>query len=126
MDEWALYQKDKYDGPVSARGYVKKCVRLSACFNKKDLFGKVVLMAGRIRSVAFGGEIRTGLASIYATYSDHSIKGLSRFQLYHLLLELEDYELANSAYATTPGLKYAKESLCPVMKHGMFRVQAIR
>jgi hypothetical protein len=122
MDEWAVGQQGKYDGKVSPRGYAKRCVRLSACFGKKDLFGKVVLVGGKIRSVGFAGEIRTGLANIFVAYSDHHIKGLSRFQLYHLFLELEDYELANSAYATTPGLKYAKESLCPVHKHGMYRV----
>jgi hypothetical protein len=126
MDQWAVSQKDKYDGQVSPRGYAKRCVRLSARFDKKDLFGKVVLVGGKIRSVGFAGEIRKGLANLFVAYSDHHIKELSRFQIYQLLLELEDCELANSAYATTPGLKYAKESLCPVLKHRMFRVHAIK
>jgi hypothetical protein len=123
MDEWAVSQQGKYDGQVSPRGYAKRCVRWSARFDKKDLFGKVVLIGGKIRSVGFAGEIRTGLANLFVAYSDHHIKELNRFQIYHLLLELEGCGLANSAYATTPGLKYAKESLCPVFKHGMFRVR---
>jgi hypothetical protein len=126
MDQWAVSQKDKYDGHVSPRGYAKRCVRWSARFDKKDLFGKVVLVGGKIRSVGFAGEIRKGLANLFVAYSDHHIKELSRFQIYCLLLELEDYELANSAYATTPGLKYAKKSLCPVLEHGMYRVYTIQ
>jgi hypothetical protein len=126
MDEWAISQQDKYDGQVSPRGYAKRCVRWSKRFDKKDLFGKVVLVDGKIRSVGFAGEIRTGLANLFVAYSDHSIKELSRYQIYHLLLELEGCALANSAYATTPGLIYAKESLCPVFKHGMYRAHVTR
>jgi hypothetical protein len=126
MDDWAISQQDKYDGQVSPRGYAKRCVRLSARFDKKDLFGKVVLVGGKIRSVGFAGEIRTGLANLFVAYSDHQFKELSRFQIYHLLLELEGFELANSAYATTPGLKYAKESLSPILKHGMYRVHVTK
>jgi hypothetical protein len=122
MDEWAVNQQGKYNGQVSPRGYAKRCVRMSTCFDKKDLFGKVVLVGGKIRSVGFAGEIRKGLANLFVAYSDHRIKELSRFQIYHLLLALEGFELANSAYATTPGLKYAKESLSPVLNHGMYRM----
>ena len=122
MDEWAVIQEDKYDGKVSPRDYAKTCVRSSTFFDKKDLFGQVVLVEGIIRSVGFAGEIRTGLANLFITYSDHNINGLNKFLIYHLMLELEGYDLVNSAYATTPGLKYAKESLCPVSTHGMYRV----
>jgi hypothetical protein len=126
MNEWAVTQEDKYDGHVAPRGFAKRCVRHSTLFDKKDLFGQVVLVGGKIRSVGFAGEIRTGLANLFITYSDHNISGLSRFQVYHLLLELEGYDLANYAYATTPGLIYAKESLCPVSKHAMYRVHVIK
>jgi hypothetical protein len=122
MDKWAVIQQDKYDGQVSPRTYAKKCVQDSTLFDKKDLFGQVVLVKGEIRSIGFAGEIRKGLANLFITYSDHNIDGLSRFMIYQLLLELEDYDLVNYAYATTPGLKYAKESLCPVAKHRMYRV----
>jgi hypothetical protein len=126
MDQWAVSQEDKYDVRVSPRGYAKRCVRWSSRFDKKDLFGKVVLVGGKIRSVGFAGEVRKGLANLFVAYSDHHIKELSRFQIYQLLLELDGFDLANSAYATTPGLKYAKESLCPVLKHRMYRVHAIK
>jgi hypothetical protein len=126
MDEWAVIQQDKYVGRVSPAGFARRCVRSSTLFEKKDLFGLVVLVGGKIRSVGFAGEIRTGLANLFITYSDHNINDLNRFQIYHLLLELEGYELVNSAYATTPGLEYAKESLCPVSKHGIYRVQVTK
>ena len=122
MDEWAVIQGDKYDGQVSPRDYAKRCVRSSTLFDKKDLFGLVVLVDGKIRSIGFSGEIRPGLANLFIVYSDHTIKGLNNFMYYHMMLKLEGYDLANSAYATTPGLKFAKESLCPVSKHGMYRV----
>ena len=126
MDQWAVTQQGKYEGQVSPRGYARRCVRWSSRFDKKDLFGKVILIGGKIRSVGFAGEIRKGLANLFVAYSDHQFGELARFQVYQLLLELDGFALANSAYATTPGLKYAKESLCPVMKHGMFRVQVIQ
>ena len=122
MDEWAVLQQDKYDGRVSPRGFARRCVRQSTLFDQKDLFGQVVLVEGKIRSVAFAGEIREGLASLFIGYSDHKINGLNRFQNYHLMLRLEAYDLVNSAYATTPGLKYAKESFCPILKHTLYRV----
>jgi hypothetical protein len=62
------------------------------------------------------------LASLFITYADHRINGLGRFQNYHLMLKLDEYALVNSAYATTPGLQYAKESFCPIAKHGLYRV----
>lgn len=122
MDEWAFIQKDKYDGQVSARGYARRCVQGSAIFDKKELFGRVILIDGKIRSVGFAGEIRKGLANLFIAYSDHKISGLNMFMNYSLLLELKDYEFVNSAYAMTPGLKFAKQSLCPVSTHGMYRV----
>lgn len=122
MDEWAVIQRDKYDGRVSPRGFARRCVRQSTLFDQRDLFGQVILVGGKIRSVAFAGEIREGLASLFVGYSDHRINGLNRFQNYHLMLRLEAFDLVNSAYATTPGLKYAKESFCPILKHGLYRV----
>jgi hypothetical protein len=126
MDEWAVIQQDKYEGQVSPRGYAKRCVRSSTLFDKKDLFGQVVLVGGKIRSVGFAGEIRTGLANLFVTYSDHNIHGLSRFQIYTLMLELAGYDLVNYGPASTPSLKYAKESLCPVSKNGLYRVHVTK
>ena len=125
MDEWAVIQQDKYDGRVSPRGFARRCVRHSALFDKKNLFGLVVLIEGRIRSVGFAGEIRPGLANLFITYSDHNYSGLNRFLFYHLMLQLDDYKLVNYAGAATPGLKFAKESLRPVLKHSTYRVHVI-
>jgi len=126
MDEWAVIQQNKYEGRVAPRGFARRCVRNSTLFEKKDLFGLVVLIDGTIRSVGFAGEIRPGLANLFITYSDHRYYGLNRFLFYHLMLQLDTYELVNYAGASTPGLEFAKESLRPVLKHGSYRVHVIK
>lgn len=121
LDEWAGLQKDKYE-QISYQRYTRNCVEFGSRFAAPDLFGKVILVGGEIRSFGFAGEIRRGLANLFITYSDLNIKGLNQYLYYQLLLDLEDCELANAAMADTPGLKFAKEALCPVSTHGMFRV----
>lgn len=121
MDEWADQQRAKYEH-ISYRRYTKNCVRHSSLFGKPDLFGKVVLVGGNIRSFGFAGEIRRGLANLFITYSDLAINGLNRFLIYHFMLDLESCDLVNSAMADTPGLIAAKDSLCPVAMHGVYRV----
>ena len=122
MEEWAVIQQGKYEGRVTPRGFARRCVRNSTLFDNKDLFGLVVLIDGKIRSVGFAGEIRPGLANLFITYSDHNYSGLNRFLFYHMILRLDDYALANYAGASTPGLEFAKESLRPVFKHNTYRV----
>mgnify|MGYP001596588478 FL=1 len=125
MDEWALIQQDKYE-QIAYQRYTRNCVRESAIFDKKDLFGTIVLVAGKICAFGFAGEIRTGLANLFITYSDHNIKGLNKFLIYRMMLEMEGYDLVNSAMADTPGLKYAKASLFPVSMHGIYRIHAAK
>lgn len=121
LDEWAAQQEEKY-GRVSYQRYTRNCIELAGRFTRPDLFGKVILVGGQIRSFGFAGEIRKGMANLFITYSDLNIKGLNQYLYYQLLLDLEGCELANAAMADTPGLKFAKEALCPVSTHGMFRV----
>ena len=125
MNDWAAIKQEKNER-ASPRSYARKCVRFSSHFDKKDLFGRVVLVDGKIRSLGFAGEIRPGLANLFVVYSDNNIKGLDRFQNYQMMLALEEYDLVNSAYAETPGLKYAKESFLPVSTHGMYRIQVFK
>jgi len=125
MDEWAVIQQDKYE-QIAYQRYTKNCVKFSGHFDKTDLFGKVVLVGGKIRSFGFAGEIRTGLANLFISYSDHNIKGLNQFLTYHMMLDMQDYDLVNSAQADTPGLKFAKEALCPVSTHGVSRVHVVK
>ena len=122
MDDWAALQHDKYGGQAAPRGFARRCVRRSDLFDAKDLFGLVVLVDGKIRSVGFAGEIRRGLANIFITYSDHTFPGMNRYLFKNLILRLGEYGLANYAGATTPGLEFAKESLRPVLKHRTYRV----
>jgi len=125
MDEWAAIQQDKYER-IAYQRYTRNCVRDNAVFDNKDLFGKIVLIDGKISAFGFAGEIRAGLANLFITYSDHNIKGLNKFLIYQMMLDMEGYDLVNSAMADTPGLKYAKASLFPVSMHGMYRIHAIR
>lgn len=121
LDEWTLQQRGKYDH-ISYRRYTTNCLRHTDLFAPPDLFGKVVLIGGKLRSFGFAGEIRRGLANLFITYSDARINGLNRFLIRQFMLDLEACDLVNSAMADTPGLVAAKESLCPVAKHGMYRV----
>jgi hypothetical protein len=125
MDEWALIQQDKYER-IAYQRYTRNCIKLHAHFSKQDLSGKVVLVEGKIRSFGFAGEIRAGLANLFITYSDHNIKGLNKFLIYNMMLDMQGYSLINSAKADTPGLRYAKESLFPVAMHGMYRAYVIQ
>lgn len=124
MDEWAVIQQDKYE-QIAYQRYTHNCVKSSGHFDKNELFGKVVLVGGKIRSFGFAGEIRAGLANLFISYSDHNIKGLNQFLTYRLMLDMESYDLVNSARADTPGLKFAKEALCPVATHGVSRVHVV-
>lgn len=123
VDEWAALQIQKY-GQISYQRYTRNCIKLAHRFRAPDLFGKVILVDGEIRSFGFAGEIRRGLANLFITYSDLAITGLNQYLNYRLLLALDDYSLANAAMADTSGLKFAKEALCPVQTHGMFRIHA--
>jgi D-alanine-D-alanine ligase-like ATP-grasp enzyme len=122
LDEWAELQKDKHDKILYQR-YTRDCLKFAGQFEDKDLFGKVVLIDGKIRSFGFGGEMRPGLGSLFLAYSDHRIKGLNYFLKTKLMLAMEGYDLVNDGRADTPGLKYAKESLCPVAMHNVYRVK---
>lgn len=120
MEEWAGQQRDKY-GRIAYQRYTKNCLRHSTLFPPPDLTGKVVLVDGRVKAFGFAGEIRTGLANLFITYSDLAISGLNRYLIYQFMLDLEACDLVNSAMADTPGLMAAKESLCPVAMHGVYR-----
>ncbi|MFH1496023.1 MAG: CapA family protein [Pseudomonadota bacterium] len=122
LDEWAELQKDKHDKILYQR-YTRDCLKLADQFESRDLFGKVVLIDGKIRSFGFAGEMRPGLGNLFLAYSDHRIKGINYFLKTQLMMAMEDYELVNDARADSPGLEYAKESMCPVAMHNVFRVK---
>ena len=122
LDEWAVLQKDKHDKILYQR-YTRDCLKFAGRFEGRDLFGKVVLIDGKTRSFGFGGEMRPGLGNLFLAYSDHRIKGLNYFLKTQLMLAMEDCVLVNDSRAGTPGLKYAKESLCPAAMHKVYRVK---
>lgn len=121
LDEWWGMQQGKYED-LHYQRYTKACLKMATQFDRTDLFGKVILVDGNIRSFGFAGEIRKGVGNLFITYSDHNIKGLNYFLYYQLLQEMEGYALANGSRADTPGGKFAKDALCPVSMHEVYRI----
>ncbi len=121
LDEWWEMQKNKYEN-LEYQRYTKACLKKASQFDKTDLFGKVILVDGKVCSFGFAGEMRKGLANLFIAYSDHNIKGLNYFLYYQLFQDLEGYALANGSRADTPGGVFAKEVLCPVSMHGVYRI----
>ncbi len=122
LDEWTELQKDKHEKILYQR-YTQDCLKLADQFAPEDLFGRVALINGKIRSFGFGGEMYPGLGNFFIAYSDHHIKGLNYFMVTQLMLTMQDHGLVNGGIANTPGLKYAKETLCPVGMHNSYRVK---
>ncbi len=121
LDKWWEMQKEKHE-IFNFRRYTMACLKNASQFDQTDLFGKVILVDGKIRSFGFAGEIRAGLGNLFITYSDHNVKGLNYFLNYQLLQDMEGYESANASRADTPGVKFAKEALCPVSMHEIYRI----
>lgn len=116
LDDWTELQKDKYD-KIRYQRYTRNCLKLADQFEPRDLFGKVVLVDGKIRAFGFGGEMRPGLGNLFLAYSDHRIRGLNYLLKTRIMLAMEGCDLINDSRADTPGLKYAKGALCPVSMH---------
>ena len=121
LDEWWEMQKDKHES-LAYQHYTRASLKSASKFDKSDLFGKVILINGKIRSFGFAGKMRAELANMFMGYSDHTIKGLNYFLRYQFMGDLEGCALVNDSKADTPGLQYAKESFCPVRMHGIFRI----
>lgn len=124
LDEWWGMQQGKYED-IHYQRYTRACLKMATQFDRTDLFGKVILVGGKIRSFGFAGEIREGMSNLFITYSDHNIKGLNYFLYYQLLQDLQGYGLANASRADTPGGAFAKEALCPVSMHEVYKIKQV-
>lgn len=122
MDDWAEQQKDKYDKILYQR-YTRDCLKFAGQFEQRDLSGRVVLVGGKIRAFGFSGEMRPGLANLFVAYSDHRVKGLQYFLKYRIIMDSEGVDVFNDGRADSPGLKYSKESMCPVGVHNVYRAK---
>lgn len=120
LKKWKGIQNGKYRRFFDDE-YTKNCLRFSHRFDKKDLFGKVIIIAGEIKGFAFGGEVYKGVANIFVVKSDPDIKGLSYFLKFKFLKLLEDYDIVNdSCSLSNEGLKKAKESFDPLKMHRVY------
>lgn len=122
MARWVERQQGKYED-VLFHGYTRTCLLQYERFPRRDLFGKVIRVAGEIRSFGFAGELRTGVGIIFITYSDHGINGLNRYLNYCLMRAMDNLACVNSSNAgDAPGLIHAKQALVPVSLHALFQV----
>jgi hypothetical protein len=121
MDDWTALQTGKYDH-IRGHSYTRVCLQVAGGFDPRDLFGLVVLVDDEIRAFGFAGEMRPGLGNLFITKSDHRIKGINYFLSYHLVTAMDGCELVNASTANGPGVEYAKESMCPVAMHPMYRL----
>jgi len=120
---WRGEQGDKYEGNADY-SYVRYCLKMSELFNEKDLYGKVFLIDGKIRSFGFVGETHSGMGNLFIGKSDHSVQGLNYFMQYHLILSMQAYPLLNNASDMGyPGLRFAKEHLRPIAMHGVYKAR---
>jgi len=122
MATWASVQRHKYS-IISYGGFSRACLKLYEQFERRDLFGKVIRIDGKIRSFGFAGEMRPGMGNLFITYSDLRVKGLNKFLYYCLLREMAHLEFANAAHAgDTPGLAFAKQALGPAWLHQPYQI----
>lgn len=124
LDQWAALQRDKYGG-VLYGGFTQGCLEQYEKFSRRDLFGKVIRLDGKICSFGFAGEMRQGMGNLFITYSDLQVDGLNKFLNYCLLRDMEHLEFANASHAgDTPGLAFAKQALGPAYLYKPYQVYA--
>lgn len=109
-------------GTSGGFGITRRTIPLVGQLPEQDLRGEVVFLAGKLVGFAFGGQIRPGLGCAFERKCETDVRGLSWFQLRHLLLKLRDHELVNDGSdAGRPGLRQLKESFRPVGMHAEHR-----
>lgn len=124
LDQWAALQREKYGG-VLYGGFTQGCLEQYEQFSRRDLFGKVIRLDGKVCSFGFAGEMRQGMGNLFITYSDLRIDGLNKFLYYCLLRDMEHLEFANASHAgDTPGLAFAKQALGPAFLYKPYQVYA--
>ena len=100
LDEWWEMQKEKHES-LHYRPLHPACLKPAAEFDSRDLFGKVILVDGKIRSFRLCRRNEGGFRQSVLGYSDHTIKGLNYYMVYQLMRELDGCVLANSGESST-------------------------
>jgi hypothetical protein len=91
-------------------------------FSEVDLRGEVILIGGRLASLALGGEIRPGVGCFFEAKCDVGVRGLSYFQRARFLSGLAGVEWVNDGCDVgREGLRQLKDSLRPVAMHTEYR-----
>lgn len=121
LKRWGKHHREAH-GTAGGVGASGRALDLVASLPEADIRGEVILIGGKLRAFALGGEIRPGIGCFFDAKSDNSVPGLSYFQRYSFLSKQDDLELINDGSDVgRVGLGQLKQSLRPVGMHEEFR-----
>lgn len=120
LDKWKREQGSKYSD-LQDTTYTKMCLQNAYLFDKKDIFGLVVKIDGKVKSFGFAGEITKRSGNLFITKSDRDISGLNVYIEYLLIMKMQNVDFLNAASDMGyEGLKFNKRSFRPIGMLNMY------
>ena len=119
---WKTTQKNKYD-LISDETYTKISLLEFGKFSKKDLDGIVIMIDNKVKAFAFYGSINDNIGNMFIGKSDHKIRGLQAFLKYQVLLNMQDFNLANDSDGISCDLYEAKKKFRPILMHKIYKAR---
>lgn len=117
LKKWRKNHRDRH-GTMGGVGTTRRVLEMAGEFGEPDIHGEVIYIDNKLVGFAFGGEIRPGYAAFLEAKCDYEIQGLSLFQRYSFMSNLQQYELINDGPDVgRAGLAQLKNSLRPVGMH---------
>ena len=111
-------------GSAGGASTTRRAIELTETLEPTDLRGELTFCKGELVAIAFGGEIRQGVACFFDAKSAPSIPGLSYAHRRNFLIKLRDFERVNDGSDTgRSGLRQLKQSLRPVAMHTEHRAR---
>ena len=121
-DFWKTTQKNKYD-LISDETYTKMSLLEFGKFSKKDLDGIVITINNEVKAFAFYGSISNDMGNMFIGKSDHKIRGLQAFLKYQVLLNMQNFKLANDSDGISCDLYESKKKFRPVLMHKIYKAR---
>lgn len=117
LKKWRKNHRDRH-GTMGGVGTTRQIIELAGKLGEPDIHGEVIYIDDKLVGFAFGGEIRPGYAAFLEAKCDYEIQGLSIFQRYSFMANLDQYQLINDGPDVgRTGLAQLKNSLQPVGMH---------
>ncbi len=121
LRKWREHHQDRH-GTQGGVGATRRIIDMADALDRPDMFGQVIEVAGRLVAFAFGGEIRPGCGAFVEAKCDYEMPGLSYYQRYCFMSNLEGFNLLNDGPDVgRDGLAQLKNSLRPVGLHTEYR-----